>query len=217
MKTLALLVSLLSVTQAADKKGLPNQAGNDDIELAGTVLVERAEIQSALGADLGAGYAVVQIKVTPKAERPIQISADDFTLLSRKDGERSPALSASQIAGRGAMVVKQGKQLSGLGVSSNGPIWGGIGTSQPRKLPGNGGAAGGGPVESGKADASIDKETQATENPLLAPLKAKGLADAETNKPAEGLLYFALEGKNKPKDLSLLYKGAAGRLVIDFK
>ena len=48
-------------------------------------------------------------------------------------------------------------------------------------------------------------------------LKAKGLADSETNKPVEGLLYFAIEGKNKPKDLSLLYKGAAGRLVIDFK
>jgi len=31
------------------------------------------------------------------------------------------------------------------------------------------------------------------------------------------MLYFALEGKNKPKDLSLLYKGPAGRLVFDFK
>ena len=72
-------------------------------------------------------------------------------------------------------------------------------------------------MESGTAEASIDKESHAPENPLLAPLKAKGLADSETNKPLEGLLYFAIEGKNKPKDLSLLYKGAAGRLVIDFK
>jgi hypothetical protein len=217
MKTLALLVSLLFIAQAADKKGLPNQAGNDDIELAGTIILDRPEIQTLLGADLGAGYAVVQIKVTPKAERPIQISADDFSLLSRKDGEKSPALSPSQIAGRGAMVVKQGRQLTGLGTQSNGPIWGGIGPAQPRKLPGNGGSAGGGPVESGKAEASIDKESHAGENPLLQPLKAKGLADAETNKPVEGLLYFALEGKNKPKDLSLLYKGPAGRLVFDFK
>jgi hypothetical protein len=217
MKTLILLASVLFVVDGADKKGLPNQAGNDDIELAGTVTLDRQEIQSVLGADLGAGYAVVQIKVTPKAERPIQVGADDFTLLSRKDGEKSPALSPSQIAGRGAMVVKPGKQLTGLGTSSNGPIWGGIGTSQPRRFPGKGGSAGGGPVESGTADASIDKESRAPENPLLAPLKAKGLAEAETNQPAEGLLYFAIEGKNKPKDLSLLYKGAAGRLVIDFK
>jgi hypothetical protein len=214
---LALLVALLFAAQAADKKGLPNQAGNDDIELVGTVILDRQEIQSALGADLGAGYAVVQIKATPKAEHPIQISSDDFTLLSRKDGEKAPALSPSQIAGRGAMVVKQGKQLTGLGTSSNGPIWGGIGTSQPRRFPGKGNGAGNSSVESGTADASIDKESHAPENPLLAPLKAKGLAEAETNKPLEGLLYFALEGKNKPKDLSLLYKGAAGRLVIDFK
>jgi hypothetical protein len=217
LAALSLAVMMAITAAAADKKGLPNQAGNDDIELAGTVLVDRMEIQEVLGADLGAGYAVVRMKATPKAEKPIRISPDDFTLLSRKDGERSPALVASQIAGRGAMVVKPGRQLTGLGTQSNGPIWGGIGTGQPRRMPGNGGSTGNSSVESGTAEASIDKESHAAENPLLAPLKAKGLADAETNKGVEGLLYFAIEGKNKPKDLSLLYKGPGGRLVIDFK
>src|SRR5260370_4717217 len=217
MKPLSILPLLFFAATAADKKGLPNQAGNDDVELAGTVLVDRMEIQDVLGADLGAGFAVVRMKATPKAERPIRISPDDFTLLSRKDGERSPALAPSQIAGRGAMVVKQGKQLTGLGTQSNGAIWGGSGTQQPRRLPGHGGSTGNASVESGTAEATIDKESHAAENPLLGPLKAKGMADAETNKPVEGLLYFAIEGKTKPKDLSLLYKGPAGRLVIDFK
>jgi hypothetical protein len=43
------------------------------------------------------------------------------------------------------------------------------------------------------------------------------LRDSETKDPVEGLLYFLLEGKNKPKDLGLIYKGAAGRLAMDFK
>ena len=43
------------------------------------------------------------------------------------------------------------------------------------------------------------------------------LPDKETKEPVEGLLYFLLEGKNKAKDLGLLYKGPAGRLAMDFK
>ena len=43
------------------------------------------------------------------------------------------------------------------------------------------------------------------------------LKDVETKEPVEGLIYFLLEGKNKPKDLGLLYKGPAGHLAMDFK
>lgn len=215
---LALVLGLAVAACAADKKGLPNQAGNDDIDLNGTVLIDRQEIQSALGADLGMGYAVVRIKAIPKADKPIRIGPDDFTLISRKDGERSPALSPSQIAGKGAMVVKEGQRLGGYGTQSNGPIWGGIGTGGPRRMPGSGGGAGNSSAESGKAgDAKIDKDAKGADSSLLPVLKEKVLAEVETNKPVEGLLYFTLDGKMKPKDLSLLYKGAAGRLVIDFK
>ena len=141
------------------RSALPNQAGNDDIELVGKALIERAEVQQALGADLGAGYVAVRIRVTPKNGRPMRISADDFTLLSRKDGERSSALAPSQIAGRGALVVKAASQQpGGLGTNTNGPIWGGIGGAAPRRLPGNGGGAGSSSVESGTAEATVDRE-----------------------------------------------------------
>jgi hypothetical protein len=108
---------------AAEPKFLPNQAGNDDIELVGSVLLDRAAVQQALGADLGTGFVAVRIRITPKAGRPIPIGPDDFTLLSRKDGERSSALAPSQIAGRGAMVVHRAeRQPGGLGTVTNGPI-----------------------------------------------------------------------------------------------
>jgi len=190
-----LLIAAVAL-QAAENKALPNQAGNDDVDLQGTVIIERPQIQQELGMDMGAGYLVVRIKVTPKGEAALRVGPDDFTLLSRKNGERSPALDPEQIAGSGgALIVKPAaQQPGGDGTRTNGPIWGGV---TPKA-----------------ADA---KAKDAGQIRLLAVLKQKILQDEEAKNPLEGLLYFALDGKLKPKDLSLIYKGPAGKLVVDFK
>lgn len=192
MKHLAPML-LMAALAFSENKPLPNQAGNDDVDLAGTVIIERPQIQQELGMDMGAGYMLVRIKVTPKTDAALRVGPDDFTLLSRKDGERSPALDAQQIAGTGgALIVKPAaQQPGGDGTRTNGPIWGGV-------TPKAGGAKDG-------------------DNHLLGVLKEKALQDQETKKPVDGLLYFALGGKLKPKDVSLIYKGPAGKLVIDFK
>lgn len=196
---------------ATDLKPLPNQAGNDNIELAGTLIMDRQDIQQALGGDLGAGYIVVRIKCTPKTEGALRVSPDDFTLISRKDGERSPALTPTQIAGAGALVVKPAaRQPGGDGTRTNGPIWGGVSIGGVRT--GSGNNANNKP---GATDVKIDDSIP--ENPILPLLKEKVLPDKETKDGVEGLLYFSMEGKLKPKDVSLLYKGAGGRLVMEFK
>jgi hypothetical protein len=219
MKRALICLSIALAASAGEKKPLPGQAGNDDVELVASVIVDRDEIKQALGgSDLGAGYVAVRIKVMPKADDPIRVSPDDFTLLSRKDGERSPSLSAYQIAGRGALVVKRATASQTVGTDRIGPSWGGISGGGIGRMPGSGGSAGtGGGVESGTADAKIETEKGAKDNPLLAVLQAKSLPDKDTKEPVEGLLYFNLELKVKPKDLSLQYKGAAGRLTMDFK
>ena len=220
MKTPFFVLIAAAALAQDTRKALPNQAGNDDIEMVGTVLLDRAAVQQELGADLGAGYVAVKIKVTPKTGRPMRISPDDFTLVSRKDGERSGAVSPHQIAGKGVMVVhKADQQPGGLGTVSSGPIWGGIGGAAPKRLPGKGSGVGNTQAqETGLATATIENENGAAENPLLGILAAKILPDKETKDPVEGLLYFTLEGKKlKPKDTSLLYAGPAGRLVVDFK
>jgi hypothetical protein len=184
---------LMAALAFAENKPLPNQAGNDDVDLAGTVVIERPQIQQELGMDMGAGYMLVQIKVAPKGDAALRVGPDDFTLLSRKNGERSPALDPEQIAGTGgALIVKPAaQQPGGDGTRTNGPIWGGV---------------------TPKAGGAKDGDSR-----LLGVLKEKALQDQETKKPVEGLLYFALDGKLKPKDVSLIYKGPAGKLVIDFK
>jgi len=171
-----------------DIKYLPNQAGNGNIDLSGTVFVDSKDIEQVIGAPMDRGYIVVRIKVEPRMIQPIRISADDFTLVSRKDGERSDALAPSQIGGPANLILKSKTTYSGSpGVSAT--------------------AVAVTPVEAKKTP----------ESPLLKILESKMLRDSETKDPVEGLLYFLLEGKNKPKDLGLIYKGAAGRLAMDFK
>jgi hypothetical protein len=162
---------------AADTKSLPNQAGNGNIDLAGTVILDPNEIQQLLGAPMEPGYVVVKIKVSPRTLSAIRVSSDDFAIVSRKDGERSPALDPSQITGVATLALRTGK------AASSGP-----------------------------------GDTKRSSNDALEKiLESKILPDKETKDPVEGLLYFLLEGKNKPKDLGLLYKGPAGRLAMDFK
>jgi hypothetical protein len=190
----ALILLLAAALCAAETKPLPNQAGNDDIELAGTILLDAAAIHDALGADLGPGYVVVRMTATPKGGKPLRVSPDDFLLLSRKDGDRSPALDPAQFGGgKGGLVVKAAdKQPGGDGTRTNGPIWGGV---QNR----------------------IGADKDAKSAPPPAALREKEFPDKETKAPVEGLLYFAISGKLKPKDVSLIYTGPAGKLVIDFK
>lgn len=201
----------LSFVAFGERKPLPGQAGNDDIELAGSVIIDPAEMNQALGADLGKGYVMVRMKVTPKTDKPLHVSPDDFTIVSRKDGQRSAALEPGQIAGKGALVVKAAaNQPGGEGTMTNGPIWGGIAGISRGSRAGNTGAADAG------VDTKVDNESKSKDNPLLGTLKAKQLPDKDTTEAIEGLLYFPLDGKIKPKDLAVIYKGPAGKLVMEF-
>jgi hypothetical protein len=207
-RILPVLLILACALFAADKKPLPNQAGNDDIDISGTVFLERQEVQQAVGVDLGPRYVVVRIKVAPKADAGLRVGPDDFTLLSRKDGERSPALEPSQIFGKGELVVKAAQtQPGGDGTRTNGPVWGGVTVR-----------AGSNKKKAESEDTPEPKlDNTIEENPTIAVLKEKILPDIETKKPVEGLIYFIMDGKLKAKDVSLIYKGPAGKLVIDFK
>ena len=162
---------------------------------------------------------IVDIKLAPRGENKIAVNFDDFTLISRKDGQRSQPLAPAQIAGRGALVVAQGGPGGGGGMvnGGRGPIWGGVpGTgTRPRRVGGDGeSGAVGAPTETKAAVTTGSKEQ---DNPLLAVLKKKALPQIETNEPVSGLLYFFLEGKHKLKDLELMYKSPAGRLILDFE
>lgn len=205
-------VAVLTPAVFAQDKTLPNQAGNSKVGLVGTAVTDRNEITKLLGFDLGEGYVVVKIRVLPQTLEKLRVAMDDFTLICRKDGEKSGALVPSQMFGGTALVVGRAQSSSGgsLGTART-PQIGGIG------MPGGGGVGTGGSTESGVADARIVKSKE-SDDPRIGPLEAKVLVTVETKEPVEGLLYFFLErNKVKPKDLGLIYAGPAGRLVVDFK
>jgi hypothetical protein len=201
MKRFLLFASLLCF--AGDRKQLPGQAGNDDVDLEGSVVLGHDEVTSVVGGDIGEGYVVVRMKVIPKGDKPLRVGPDDFTMVCRKDGQRSMALAPSEIAGKGALVVKRGTTEGGKTGLYAGGIGGGLGSSP------------------GTVQRDVIKGTQiddnAKENPALGSLTAKVLPDKETKTPIEGLLYFSINGKLKPKDVSLQYKGAAGKLIMEFE
>jgi hypothetical protein len=164
---------------------------------------------------------VVQVRLAPRGDAKVKIDFDDFTLISRKDGQRSQPLAPSQIAGSGALVVTPGQQGGGgggFGSPRRGPIWGGMpGTgSRPQRI--------GGEQENGAvaaptgAQASVNEGGKEGENPVMEVLRAKVLPQKETTEPVSGLLYFFLEGKHKLKQLELLYKSPTGRqMILDFE
>ena len=204
MKRVSVLIVFGFSLLAAPRKPLPGQAGNDNVELVGSVMIDREEIKQAIGADPGPGYIVVNLQVTPKMDQPLAVSASDFTIVSHKDGQRSVALSPGEIAGSGALVVKEAPEQSwGPGTMLNGPIWAGVSPKNSGPQPKTEAAPGKGGVKTDK-------------NPLLEALKAKVLPDTQTKEPVEGLLYFPIEGKVKAKDLTIIYKGPAGRLMMEF-
>ncbi len=201
---------------AADKVVKPAQSGNQLVEISGTVVNDKAGVAAALGMSADVDLVVVEIKIVPKGDNKLAVNHDDFTLISRKDGQRSAPLSPSQIAGKGALMVTSTGPSGGSGMQTGnrGPIWGGMpGTGgRPRRMGGDGEATG----EGSPAQADAKVITADKENPLLTVLKAKLLKEGETLDPVTGQLYFLLEGKHKPKDLDLLYRTAEGRLELDF-
>ncbi len=190
----------------ATGQSLPNQAGNSKLSLSGTAISDRKEVTALMGIDLGEGFIVVKIRAVPQTLQPLRLSIDDFTLVSRKNGEKSGAMAPSTIAGSAAIIVTRGPSQSGQG----------IGTTNPMGMPnGMNGIGNSGSVDGGMAEIRIENSKK--QDPRLPILEAKVFQDRETLEPTEGLLYFSLEGKLKPKDLGLIYAGPAGRLVIDFK
>jgi hypothetical protein len=190
---LTLLLAANTLMAAPPERKPVDARGNTDaITVDATLMLEPSDMREALGTELESGYVIVRVKAASKGDT-LRVSPDDFTLLSRKNGDRADALAPAQIASKSALTVRR---------DTRGREW-----AQQTNQPGFTGIAGIKRDDSGKDDGA-----------LLAVLKAKILPEGDTKDSAEGLLYFAMDAaKLKAKDLTLLYKGAGGRITIDFK
>jgi hypothetical protein len=189
---------------------------NESVVITATLYARPGAVKEVLGSDLGGHYIVIAVQVTPRFGKEVAINRDDFLLKTDKDGERSGPFAPSQIAGRGAMVIRQTGGAGGSGMHDNdGPVVGGYPGSigPPRKLGGDGvgnaGAAAG-------AEAKTRSGSHEKEDPMLGVLKQKELPETKTVKPVSGLLYFPME-KQKAKDLELRFAASDDKITMRFR
>jgi hypothetical protein len=182
-------------------------AGNDQIDVVATITLAEDEVAQKIGADPGKGIVLLQVRVIPKTDKPVQVSPDDFILLAHDDGERAKPFEPSEIAGNGALVVSNtgqtGPKKTASTIGFGGMIGGGGGAS-----PGNSKVT--------TLNSKMDPKSEGNEK-LLQALKAKQFPEKESAEPVEGYLYFPLDGKHKLKNLAVLYRGPAGRLNLEFE
>jgi len=194
--------------QAVDKKLPIEQTSNELVSISATAITDRDQIQQELGADLGPDMVIVKTTVRPVSDKPVQISLDDFLLVSEKGNyQRAQPFAPSQIAGSAALIVTPQDAKSANG-GHNRPTFGGFGL---------GGMVGAGTGGKTRSDPKVEATKSDKENPLLAVLTAKCLPEKETKDEVSGLLYFQINGKVKPKDLEFHYKTPSGQLTLRFR
>lgn len=202
---LVLIFGVATLAFAADKKLPIDETSNDLLAISVAAPLDHDQIKQELGSDLGADIIVVRVTARPVSDKPVQLSLDDFLLISGKDGQRSEPFAPGQLAGSDSLTVTPNGVRRGLGDHPHRPTIGfggiGIGSSGAPAAPDN------------KVEESRDEK----DNPLLAALNAKILPEKEITEPVSGLLFFQIVGKVKPKDLELHYKGPAGKMALRFR
>jgi hypothetical protein len=124
------LALVLAGTLAGGKSDVAKPAAtrgeNESVVINATVYARPEAVKEVLGSDLDGHYIVVAVEVTPRFGKQVAIHRDDFLLKTDKDGERTTPFAPSQIAGRGALIVREsGGGTVGPAHDNNGPIWGG--------------------------------------------------------------------------------------------
>ncbi|MBZ5584512.1 MAG: hypothetical protein LAQ30_20325 [Acidobacteriia bacterium] len=228
---LACALACACLLSAAKKVTVATAKGeNEAVGLTVTLHIDPQDVKQLIGSDLEGHYIVAEVKIEPKYGKEVVIDRDDFQLWSDKDAEKTKPFAPSQIAGSGALIVRQTRTAAGGGGPTIGPTYpgggypggypppvypgGGPPGAPPVTGPGGVGVGGGGGDAEGAA--ATVQNTPGKPNPLEKTLKEKELPQVKTAKPASGLLYFGME-KQKMKDLQLTYGGRDERITLRFK
>jgi hypothetical protein len=223
---LALVSFLLS---AAENPGpFKSSARSAKLTMDAELYLDRGQVEQLIGNSMD-GYLVV-VKVRIQSNRPnekIRIFRDDFVLVSSKDGQRSEPFSPEMLAGSSTMVVSEVVTSAGPVMGQNtGPVWGGIPTGGPvptggpRRVdrPGSSGGTAGTPTATATSVEQRVQDGKPGDKQVawLETLKEKVLQEGELTDVREGLLYFPLNGKHKPKQISLLFNGVLPKMELSF-
>lgn len=201
-------------------------AADGKVSIEAIAYLDHGEMTRVLGHDPGPGFLIVEVKFKPAPGETIQLDRDDFLLRSDRSGEKSRPLEAAQIAGTSVMVIGSQGGTQGTTQADDrrmpGGIPGGIpggtnpdGSPQSMPMPNQSPGLGSATADTSSATATIEERGKAN-TPLLTALKSKILPSGEIDKEVSGLLYFQIEGRQRPKDIELIYRKAPPRVSIRF-
>jgi hypothetical protein len=199
-RIISIALLFCAVASARDKKLPSGEASNEAVAVTATAL-NADELQQIFGSNFDNSYVVIEVTLTPKGGKPLDVSLDDFMLRSDQTTAHSGPLAASQIAGTETLIVHQTAPQTRSGGFSGG--FGGI-------MTGGGGAPPPPPKSKGEIKNSDSRD------PMLDVLKRKILPEKPIEETVTGLLFFPLE-KEKIKNLTLIYTTPPGKLRIRFK
>ena len=195
------LLPVLLLLGAAKKTVATAKGENEDLILTVTLYIDPADVKEKIGSDLGGHYIMASVKVDPKYGKDITIDRDDFVLRSNDNGEKTTPFAASQIAGRGALIIAQTEEKT---------------KKRGWSLGGMMGSGGSGASEDDKDKPAPKMTNDEQDNPLKKVLDSKILPEKKTDQAAEGLLFFPME-KQKMKNLELRFGGQENRISLRFK
>lgn len=152
------------------------------------VFLDIAAVKQATGTDFAGKFTVLEVTLTPKGGKPLDVDPDDFLLRVDSNSDRSGPLAAAQVLGTGGLILHKEEQHV-IGITRADSAYNGV------------------TVASGSAPAPID---------AINALKEKMLPFKTTTTPVTGLLFFPIE-KKKPRDLDLVYSTPSGKLHISFR
>lgn len=203
-----LLAGCLAMAAATADKTVASATGeNDDVVLTVTLQLDPAAIKQMVGSGLGGHFVLAEVKVAPKYGKEVAVSRDDFLLLDTDHNDRSKPFAANQIVGP-AVIIQRGpdddtQKKARPRPHFSGPF--GMGGSQPADTSAN-----------DPSQVKVHEEDGERDSPLEKSLAARMVPEGKTAKPAEGLLFFALE-KPRMKDLQLTYGGKENRIALRFR
>ena len=115
-KCAALVSFSVALLSAADKKLPMEETSNALLDISVARRWTRNRSEQELGSDLGDDIIVIRLTARPVSDKPVQLSLDDFLLISGKDGQRSEPYAPGQLAGSDSLIVTpNGVRRGGLG------------------------------------------------------------------------------------------------------
>jgi hypothetical protein len=179
MRRIAVLLLVAAMLATAAKTPPAGKASDESAEVA-AVFLDMPEYKNT--------YTVIEVTVTPKGGKPLDLQPDDFLLRVNSNSDSSGPVTASQVYGAGGGLVLHGTKET-------------IGTT-----PANGGYSGATVVQ-GSTSASSDQ---------IKALQDKMLPAKTTSSPTTGLLFFPIAKKGH-RDLDLVYTSPTSKIHVNFR